>query len=79
MKIPKSILIDPDRNETYGAFAVAVSMIAFAYSPNFGQILILAYYAVWLPLLFVDYRRFTSSAPISRRAPSACARWWWAR
>lgn len=59
MKIPKSILIDPDRNETYGAFAVAVSMVAFAYSPNFGQILILAYYAVWLPLLFVDYRRFT--------------------
>ncbi|MGX8010528.1 O-antigen ligase family protein [Mesorhizobium sp. ORM8.1] len=59
MKIPKSILIDPDRNETYGIFAVAVSMIAFAYSPNFGQILILAYYAVWLPLLFVDYRRFT--------------------
>ena len=54
MKIPKSILIDPDRNETYGTFAVAVSMIAFAYSPNFGQILILAYYAVWLPLLFVD-------------------------
>ena len=59
MKIPKSILIDPDRNQTYGAFAVAVSMIAFAYSPNFGQVLILAYYAVWLPLLFVDYRRFT--------------------
>ena len=59
MKIPKSILIDPDRNETYGAFAVAVSMVAFAYSPNFGQVLILAYYAVWLPLLFVDYRRFT--------------------
>jgi len=59
MKIPKSILIDPERNETYGIFAVAVSMLAFAYSPNFGQILILAYYAVWLPLLFVDYRRFT--------------------
>jgi len=59
MKIPKSILIDPDRNETYGIFAVAVSMLAFAYSPNFGQILILAYYAVWLPLLFVDHRRFT--------------------
>ncbi|TGV50734.1 O-antigen ligase family protein, partial [bacterium M00.F.Ca.ET.141.01.1.1] len=59
MMIPKSILIDPDRNETYGTFAVAVSTIAFACSPNFGQILILAYYAVWLPLLFVDYRRFT--------------------
>ena len=59
MKIPKSILIDPEGNQAYGTFAVAVSMIAFAYSPNFGQILILAYYAVWLPLLFVDYRRFT--------------------
>ena len=58
MKIPKSILIDPDRNQAYGAFAVAVSMIAFAYSTNFGKILILAYYAVWLPLLLVDYRRF---------------------
>ncbi|MBN9551013.1 MAG: O-antigen ligase family protein [Alphaproteobacteria bacterium] len=59
MKIPKSILIDPDGNGTYGIFAVAVSMIAFAYSTIFGQTLILAYYAVWLPLLFVDYRRFT--------------------
>ncbi|TPN89774.1 O-antigen ligase family protein [Mesorhizobium sp. CU2] len=59
MKIPKSILIDPDRNETYGTFAVVVSMIAFAYSSLFGQVLILAYYAVWLPLIFVDYRRFT--------------------
>ncbi|WP_296744344.1 O-antigen ligase [Mesorhizobium sp.] len=59
MKIPKSILIDPDRNETYGVFAVMVSVFAFAYSSNFGQILILAYYAVWLPLLFVDYRRFS--------------------
>ncbi|AZO10070.1 MULTISPECIES: O-antigen ligase [unclassified Mesorhizobium] len=59
MKIPKSILIDPDANKAYAAFAVAVSVFAFAYSSNFGQILILAYYAVWLPLLFVDYRRFT--------------------
>lgn len=58
MKIPKSILIDPDRNETYGVFAVMVSVFAFAYSSNFGQILVLAYYAVWLPLLLVDYRRF---------------------
>ncbi len=59
MKIPKSILIDPDRNDSYGTFAVVVSMIAFAYSTIFGQVVILAYYAVWLPLLFVDYRRFT--------------------
>ncbi len=58
MKIPKSILIDPDNNKAYAAFAVAVSVFAFAYSSNFGQVLILAYYLVWLPLLFVDYRRF---------------------
>ena len=37
----------------WGAFAVAVSVLAFAYSSNFGQILILAYYAVWLPLALV--------------------------
>lgn len=59
MKIPKSILIDPESNKAYAAFAVAVSVFAFAYSTNFGKILILAYYLVWLPLLFVDYRRFT--------------------
>ncbi|TRC95872.1 O-antigen ligase family protein [Mesorhizobium sp. WSM4303] len=59
MKIPKSILIDPEGNKAYAAFAVAVSVFAFAYSTNFGKILILAYYLVWLPLLFVDYRRFT--------------------
>ena len=58
MKIPKSILIDPDRNEVYGVFAVIVSVFAFAYSSNFGQITILAYYAVWMPLLFVDHQRF---------------------
>ncbi|MER8428863.1 O-antigen ligase family protein [Mesorhizobium caraganae] len=59
MKIPKSILIDPESNKAYAAFAVVVSVFAFAYSTNFGKILILAYYLVWLPLLFVDYRRFT--------------------
>ena len=58
MKIPKSLLVEPDRNHVYGCFAVVVSVIAFAYSSNFGQVLILAYYAVWLPLILVDYRRF---------------------
>lgn len=57
MKIPKSLLVEPEKNAVYGSFAVAVSVIAFAYSSNFGQILILAYYAVWLPLVLVDYRR----------------------
>ncbi|MER9302682.1 O-antigen ligase family protein [Mesorhizobium sp. M0293] len=58
MKIPKSLLVDPERNSVYGAFAVAVSIWAFSYSVIFGQVLILAYYAVWLPLILVDYRRF---------------------
>ncbi|MER9139275.1 O-antigen ligase family protein [Mesorhizobium sp. M0830] len=58
MKIPKSLLIDPEKNSVYGAFAVAVSIWAFSYSVIFGQVLILAYYAVWLPLILVDYRRF---------------------
>jgi exopolysaccharide production protein ExoQ len=57
MKIPKSLLVDPERSTVYGSFAVAVSVFAFAYSTIFGQILVLAYYAVWLPLILVDYRR----------------------
>jgi exopolysaccharide production protein ExoQ len=58
MKIPKSLLVDPEKNSVYGSFAVAVSIWAFSYSVIFGQMLILAYYAVWLPLILVDYRRF---------------------
>ncbi|PAQ01704.1 O-antigen ligase family protein [Mesorhizobium mediterraneum] len=57
MKIPKSLLVDPEKNTVYGTFAVAISIWAFSYSSVFGQILILAYYAVWLPLILVDYRR----------------------
>lgn len=62
MKIPKSLLVDPEKNSVYGAFAVAVSVWAFSYSTIFGQILILAYYAVWLPLILVDYRRLLRHA-----------------
>ncbi|RVD51492.1 O-antigen ligase family protein, partial [Mesorhizobium sp. M8A.F.Ca.ET.023.02.2.1] len=58
MKIPKSLLVDPEKNSVYGSFAVAVSIWAFSYSVIFGQVLILAYYVVWLPLILVDYRRF---------------------
>ncbi|TPM87084.1 O-antigen ligase family protein [Mesorhizobium sp. B2-3-3] len=58
MKIPKSLLVDPQKNSVYGGFAVAVSTWAFSYSVIFGQVMILAYYAVWLPLILVDYRRF---------------------
>jgi exopolysaccharide production protein ExoQ len=57
MKIPKGFLIDPDRNTLYGTFAVAISMFVFAYSSNFGKLPILVYYALWLPLIAVDYRK----------------------
>jgi exopolysaccharide production protein ExoQ len=57
MKIPKSVLIDPAKNEVYGIAAVALSFFVFAYSSRFGQISILAYYGVWFLLVAVDYRR----------------------
>ena len=57
MKIAKARLVSPDHNFWYGAFAVAVSMFVFAYSTRFGQISVLAYYALWLPLILVDYRQ----------------------
>ena len=65
MKIPKSLLVEPEKNAVYGSFAVAVSVFAFAYSTIFGQLLILAYYAVWLPLILVDYRRLLKVFPAS--------------
>ncbi|HWK14099.1 MAG TPA: O-antigen ligase [Rhizobiaceae bacterium] len=57
MKIPKALLVDPDRNTVYGCIAVALSIFVFAYSTRFGQVAILAYYACWLPLLLVDRHR----------------------
>lgn len=57
MRIAKALLVNPERNFWYGAAAVAVSIFVFAYSTRFGQVSILAYYAFWLPLVFVDYKR----------------------
>ncbi|MDQ0322499.1 exopolysaccharide production protein ExoQ [Pararhizobium capsulatum DSM 1112] len=57
MKIAKARLIEPGENNAYGIFAVAVSFFVFAYSARFGQVSILAYYGLWLPLIFLDYRR----------------------
>ncbi len=57
MRIAKSALIDPDKNGLYGTAAVALSFFVFAYSSKFGQVSILAYYAMWFPLVVVDYRR----------------------
>ncbi|MCY1665887.1 O-antigen ligase family protein [Rhizobium sp. SL86] len=56
MRIAKAVFIQPERNGVYGAAAVALSFFVFAYSARFGQISILAYYGVWLPLVLLDYR-----------------------
>jgi exopolysaccharide production protein ExoQ len=60
MKIAKAIFVNPDHNFWYGLMAVALSMFVFAYSARFGKISVLAYYACWLPLLLIDYRRLLS-------------------
>jgi exopolysaccharide production protein ExoQ len=57
MRIAKTALISPRCNLVYGTFAVALSVFIFAYSTRFGQVSVLAYYGLWLPLVLVDYRR----------------------
>nr|CAD6405889.1 exopolysaccharide biosynthesis protein [Rhizobium sp. Q54] len=57
MRVAKTLLIDPGHNQLYGVVAIALSFFVFAYSSRFGQVSILAYYGVWLPLILVDYRR----------------------
>jgi exopolysaccharide production protein ExoQ len=61
MRIAKSVLIKPGENEIYAVPAVALSLFCFAYSIQFGQVAILLYYALWLPLVAVDYRRVLGS------------------
>jgi len=56
MKIAKAGFVSPDDNFRYGFVAIAISVFVFAYSTRFGQISILAYYALWLPLVLIDYR-----------------------
>ncbi|MCT7377845.1 O-antigen ligase family protein [Chelativorans salis] len=58
MKIPVALFVNPERNFAYGSFAVAVSLFVFAYSTRFGQVPILVYYALWLPLPFIDPQRY---------------------
>ena len=56
MKIAKAWLVGPDRNFLYGFMAITVSIFVFAYSSLIGPVSVLAYYALWLPLILVDYR-----------------------
>jgi exopolysaccharide production protein ExoQ len=57
MRIAKSLFIQPGRNAVYAIPAIALSLFAFAYSIRFGQAAILLYYALWLPLVAIDYRK----------------------
>jgi exopolysaccharide production protein ExoQ len=61
MRIAGSNLIRPGRNFAYGVAATALSFMVFAYSAKFGQASILAYYALWLPLVLIDYRMVLGS------------------
>ncbi len=83
MKIAKARLIGPIGNEAYAATAVALSFFVFAYSFRFGQVSILAYYALWLPLVVVDYRRvlgnYTRYAWIFAFAIFACLSVFWSQ
>ncbi|GGB07512.1 O-antigen polymerase [Brucella endophytica] len=67
MKIPRSTLVRSGENALYGSFAVAVSVFIFAYSARLGQVSILVFYALWLPLILVDYRHVIGNY----------ARFWW--
>lgn len=57
MRLRKSSLIQPGESRLYGTVAIALSFFVFAYSARFGQVSILAYYGLWLPLVLVDYRK----------------------
>lgn len=57
MRIAKSAFIRPEDNILFAIPALALSVFVFAYSARFGQVSILAYYGLWLPLVLIDYRR----------------------
>jgi exopolysaccharide production protein ExoQ len=57
MRIAKSLFVEPGNNIWYGTLAVALSVFVFAYSTLFGFLSILVFYALWLPLVLVDYRK----------------------
>lgn len=61
MKIRRSLFVDQESNSLYAATAIAVSILVFAYSSRFGQMSILLYYAIWLPLIMVDHKRVLST------------------
>ena len=56
MEISTSTFVNPPGNQLYATFAVAVSVVVFAYSSRLGSLSILIYYGIWMPLVLVDTR-----------------------
>jgi exopolysaccharide production protein ExoQ len=81
MKIAKARFVNPDHNLWYGIVAVSISIFVFAYSLRFGQVSILAYYGLWLPLVLVDHRKalgpWTDLTWIAPFAVLACLSTFW--
>ncbi len=50
--VPRALFLNPSQNAVFAVPAVAISLFVFAYSTLFGQISILVFYALWLPILF---------------------------
>jgi len=50
LELPRDVILDPERNMAFALPAVALSVWVFAYSTIFGQVSILVFYALWLPL-----------------------------
>ena len=48
MNMRQATIVDPNQNTAYTVPAIALSMVVFAYSVNFGPLSILAFYACWL-------------------------------
>jgi exopolysaccharide production protein ExoQ len=51
--IPRDRILDPAANAVFAVPAIALSLFVFAYSTLFGQISILAFYGLWMPILFL--------------------------
>ncbi len=60
MHLDTRLVADPHRNGVFATLAMAVSMFVFAYSSRFGKPPVLAFYAVWLPMLALPYRHLWS-------------------
>lgn len=56
MKLRVSTFVRPDSNSWYVVAAVSVTVMILAYSTLFGQISILAMYALWFPLVVIGHK-----------------------